>query len=117
MGRAIQGRRLPWKEVYSHYSKTYFSSVWEAFVSGPFGGSRDTNDTLLLILAAIQAGGGGGVTWPLQFGTPVTTQPAATGKWQLYILSDGVASPNNIQTAYLMPPDGGEPFFIAQKTV
>lgn len=62
-------------------------------------------------------GGGGAVSWPLQFGAPVTAHPAATGAWQLYTFSDGVASPNNVQTIYLMAPDGGDPFFVAQKTV
>lgn len=62
-------------------------------------------------------GGGGSVSWPLQFGTPVTSHPASTGVWQIYAFSDGVASPNNVQTIYLMAPDGGDPFFVAQKTV
>ena len=74
-------------------------------MSGPFGGSRDTNETLLLILAAIQAGGGGGVTWPLQIGV-VTVAPTPNGAWQFYVLSDGNASPNNVQTLYVMTPDG-----------
>lgn len=64
-----------------------------------------TEETLQLILAAIQAGGSG-VTWPMAI-TLLTEDPAPqAGKVLFYALTDGVASPNNVITLKYLFPDG-----------
>jgi hypothetical protein len=64
-----------------------------------------TDGTLQAILAAILAGGGG-VTWPLTMDVILADPAPNPTKWQLYVFSDGVASPNNVQTCKLMLPNG-----------